>query len=327
MLTLDDLKGNDQLAGITDEQLTIIAKMSKKDEDVKIGAKTKAHWENLDRDVLEVLGIEKMNEEASHESFKRGLLALKEKYKNPNGLDEYKTKIAELEQSNKDLANRLSEGAKNGTTDEALKKENERLLQKTKDNQSLIASLKASQEKERKTFDEEKTKLVGSLKEFELKNDFAAALAKSGRKFSDRYEGEEGQKDLQQLLELRTANLIESLNVDTIEENGKKIKVLRGKDGEILRDEGNNYVSAGDKYLESIGSLLQAPRTAAGTGGKAPKSGNRTSLNLTGMSQIKADEAIAAYVSAEGIPSGTKEYNERRLEIRTQHNVRELPME
>ena len=57
MLTVDMLKQNGTLAGLTDEQLTAIATMSQNDENTVIGTKIGALHGQYDTDILGITGI------------------------------------------------------------------------------------------------------------------------------------------------------------------------------------------------------------------------------------------------------------------------------
>ena len=66
MLTIDMLKQNTALAGLSEAQLTAIAEMSKNDENTVIGTKIGALHGQYDTDIFGITGIKKNDGEKSY---------------------------------------------------------------------------------------------------------------------------------------------------------------------------------------------------------------------------------------------------------------------
>ena len=72
MLTIEMLRQNSALAGLTDAQLTAIAEMSKNDENTVIGTKIGALHGQYDTDIFNVTGVKKKDGEKRREEKLRG---------------------------------------------------------------------------------------------------------------------------------------------------------------------------------------------------------------------------------------------------------------
>ena len=79
MLTVDTLKANQVLAGLSAEQLAAIADMSKNDEEVVIGKRIGELHGSYDNDILTVTAIKKNEGEKSYDYLKRVLNSYKSK--------------------------------------------------------------------------------------------------------------------------------------------------------------------------------------------------------------------------------------------------------
>ena len=85
-LTIDVLRANAALAGLTDEQLTAITTLSVNDENSVIAKKTGEIYGGLDADILAVSGIAKNGTEKTFDYAKRVLTEFKTKVEGANGL-------------------------------------------------------------------------------------------------------------------------------------------------------------------------------------------------------------------------------------------------
>ena len=112
MLTVEILKQNTKLSGLSDEQLNAIATMSQNDENTVIGARIGELHGQYDTDVLGISGITKRSGEKSYDYVKRVL-------------GDYKTKLEASKnlQSQLDAANAQIEELKSKGPDEAIKQE------------------------------------------------------------------------------------------------------------------------------------------------------------------------------------------------------------
>ena len=112
MLTVEILKQNTKLSGLSDEQLNAIATMSQNDENTVIGARIGELHGQYDADVLNVSGVTKKSGEKSYDYVKRVL-------------SDYKTKLEASKnlQSQLDAANAQIDELKSKGPDETIKQE------------------------------------------------------------------------------------------------------------------------------------------------------------------------------------------------------------
>ena len=112
MLTVEILKQNTKLSGLSDEQLNAIATMSQNDENTVIGARIGELHGQYDTDVLGISGVTKKSGEKSYDYVKRVL-------------GDYKTKLEASKnlQSQLDAANAQIEELKSKGPDETIKQE------------------------------------------------------------------------------------------------------------------------------------------------------------------------------------------------------------
>ena len=92
-LTAEVLRANAGLAALSDEQLSIIAEMSRNDENTVIGTRIGELHGQYDNDVLSVTGIAKNQGEKSYDYVKRVLGEYKQK---AAGTEALNTQITEL---------------------------------------------------------------------------------------------------------------------------------------------------------------------------------------------------------------------------------------
>ena len=117
-LTIDVLKANAALAGLTDEQLTAITTLSVNDEKSVIAKKTGEIYGGLDADILAVSGIAKNGTEKTFDYAKRVLTEFKTKVEGANGLQ---SQIDSLTKEKARLEKAIADGATDAETAKALK--------------------------------------------------------------------------------------------------------------------------------------------------------------------------------------------------------------
>ena len=165
MLTVDILKQNTKLSGLSDEQLNAIATMSQNDENTVIGARIGELHGQYDADVLSVSGITKKSGEKSYDYVKRVLGDYKAK------LDASKTLQSQL-----DAAKAQVEELKAKGPDEAIKQE-------LKDAKTRVEQLKASLQTKETEFATAKADLEKQVMNAHV--DYAFQAATAGLKFKD----------------------------------------------------------------------------------------------------------------------------------------------
>ena len=297
MLTLETLKQNTALQGLTDEQFNAIAEMSKNDENVVIGNRIGALHGQYDADILSVTGISKKDGEKSYDYAKRIL-------------SDYKKQVTDLQ----------SQIAK-GNGDDALK-------QQLKDTKAQVTQLQAK-------LTEKVTEIANNQANFDkqLKDthvDYAFKAATAGLKFKQGIT-----EPIQQtLLSAAKAEILSKGTPDFID-NGKggKSLVFRNADGNILNNPKNNLnpFTIQELIMETaLKDVIDTNRvvTGGGTGnGGSGKGGNSVSIDFSGIrSQVEADRAIESYLLSQGLTRDSQEFADKSLQIRTENNVAELPI-
>ena len=297
MLTLETLKQNTALQGLTDEQFNAIAEMSKNDENVVIGNRIGALHGQYDADILSVTGISKKDGEKSYDYAKRIL-------------SDYKKQVTDLQ----------SQIAK-GNGDDALK-------QQLKDTKAQVTQLQAK-------LTEKITEIANNQANFDkqLKDthvDYAFKAATAGLKFKQGIT-----EPIQQtLLSAAKAEILSKGTPDFID-NGKggKSLVFRNADGNILNNPKNNLnpFTIQELIMETaLKDVIDTNRvvTGGGTGnGGSGKGGNSVSIDFSGIrSQVEADRAIESYLLSQGLTRDSQEFADKSLQIRTENNVAELPI-
>lgn len=312
MLTLEMLRQNTALAGLTNDQLTAIAEMSKNDENTVIGTRIGTLHGQYDTDILGITGVKKKDGEKSYDYAKRVL-------------NEYKAKVESTKAIQTELDN-----AKAQITDLQAKLEknagDETLRQQLKDTKAQVTQLQAQLQAKETEFSAKRTELETAIKNTHIEYAFQAAT--SGIKFKNGIT-EAVQKVL---LSSAKAEVLAKGTPDFIEDGrGNKTLVLRGADGNILNNPKNNLNPYTLQELVMETSLKDVidtgkQQTGGGTGGFKGGSGGST-LDLSGIkNQIEADKAIEAHLLATGLTRDSKEFADQSLQLRTENNVASLPI-
>lgn len=314
MLTVEMLKQNTALAGLTDSQLSAISEMSKNDENTVIGAKIGALHGQYDTDIFDVTGIKKKEGEKSYDYTKRVLTEYKTKADSVKAiqseLDTAKAQVVELQ-------GKLAAG----TGDETL-------AQQLKDTKAQVTQLQAQLKAKETEFNTKQSEFDKALKNTHVEYAFQAAT--SGLKFKTGIT-EPIQKTL---LTAAKAEILAKGTPDFIEDGagGKKL-VLRGADGNILNNPKNNLnpYTVQELVMEtSLKDVIDAGRQQTGGGTGAGSSGNgggTGTLDLSGIkNQVEADKAIEAHLLANGLTRDSQEFASQSLQLRNENNVAELPL-
>ena len=316
MLTIDMLRQNSALAGLTDVQVNAIAEMSRNDENTVIGTKIGALHGQYDTDIFSITGIKKNDGEKSYDYAKRVL-------------NEYKTKAGSTQdlQQKLDTANKkvtdLEKKIESGEGDAALR-------QQLKDTKAQVSQLQSQLQTKETEFNTKKKELEDNIKNVHI--DYAFQAAVSGLKFKS------GITDNVQnvLLKSAKAEVLTKGTPDFIDDGqgGKKL-VLRGQDGNILNNPKNNLnpYTLQELILEtSLKDVIDTGRqqTGGGTGGQGGQGGQGGSgvtLDLSSVkSQVEADKAIETYLLHTGLTRDSQEFADKSLEIRNDNNISQLPI-
>jgi len=327
MLTKELLKSDAKLAGLTDEQLTVIETLSRNDEDQVIGQKTKEIWDSVDTDLKQLTGKEKPGGVKSYDHLKTVVTELKKTADSAGDVKKLTDQIKTLENEKADLQDKL----KKGSNDEALKTQIASLEQRVKDKESELTKVKS-------TLEEEKTALTKKLEtqqaqavELQLNHAFDAHLVDNKIKFK----GTIPEDLLKETLTNRKAQLMQTLKPDWVDDgSGGRTLVFRDDKGEIMRNKENglNPFTAGELFVQKIGDLIDGGQQQRGGGTKPPAGGGGggtpTNLDLSGVkNQIQADELIVSHIlTNEKIAKTDPQFAERQKAIREEYKVAELPI-
>lgn len=316
MLTIDMLRQNSALAGLTDVQVNAIAEMSRNDENTVIGTKIGALHGQYDTDIFSITGIKKNDGEKSYDYAKRVL-------------NEYKTKAGSTQdlQRKLDAANKkvtdLEKKIESGEGDAALR-------QQLKDTKAQVSQLQSQLQTKETEFNTQKKELEDNIKNVHV--DYAFQAAVSGLKFKS------GITDNVQnvLLKSAKAEVLTKGTPDFIDDGqgGKKL-VLRGQDGNILNNPKNNLnpYTLQELILEtSLKDVIDTGRQqigggTGGQGGQGGQGGSGVTLDLSSVkSQVEADKAIETYLLHTGLTRDSQEFADKSLEIRNDNNISQLPI-
>lgn len=313
MLTIEMLRQNSALTGLSDAQLTAIAEMSKNDENTVIGTRIGALHGQYDADILAVTGIVKKDGEKSYDYAKRVL-------------NEYKTKItasSEL-QTKLDAANakvaELNAKIEKGEGDAAIR-------QQLKDTKAQVAQLQTQLQAKEAEYNSEKAKLERKIKDTHV--DYAFAAATSGIKFKA------GITDAVQkvLLNSAKAEVLAKGTPDFIDDGkGGTMLVMRDANGLILNNPKNNLnpYTLQELVMEtSLKDVIDTGRQQGG-GGTVPPGGGAGggSAFILGdvKTQVEADKAIEAHLLSMGLTRDSAEFSQQSLQLREENKVADLPL-
>lgn len=316
MLTIEMLRQNASLTGLTDAQLTAIAEMSKNDENTVIGTKIGALHGQYDSDILSITGIAKNNGEKSYDYAKRVL-------------NDYKSQISSTATIQAQLANAqkevqtLKDKLAAGAGDETLK-------QQLKDAKAQVTQLQTQLTTKETEFNDAKAKLEGQIKDVHV--DYAFQAATGALKFKAGIT--EGVQKI--LLASAKAEVLAKGTPDFVDDGkGGKMLVFRGADGNVLNNPTNNlnpYTVQELVMQTSIKDVVDTGKQQPGGGTKpivttTGGGGGATLLDLSNVkNQLDADKAIESYLLSNGLTRDSAEFAEQSLQLRTENKVSELPI-
>lgn len=314
MLTIDMLKQNGLLNGLTDQQFEAIAEMSKNDENTTIGTRIGELHGQYDTDIFSITGIAKNQGEKSYDYAKRVL-------------NDYKTKLAATATTQAQLTNanneieRLKQQIANNSGDETLK-------QQLKDAKALSAQLQKQLTDQTNELTKLKQDHADEIKGIRVDNVFAQIVA--GLKFKNGTS--EGVKNI--LIKAAKAEVLEKGTPDFVDgENGTQVLVFRDKTtGNVINNPANNLkpFTAEELLMQtSIKDVLEAKvvQPGGGTGPTKTTQQTVTTLDLSGArTQVDADKVIESYLLSNGLTRDSSEFHEQFASIRTENNVSQLPL-
>lgn len=312
MLTVEMLKQNSKLSGLSDEQFTAIATMSQNDENSVIGTKIGALHGQYDADIFGITGIVKNQGEKSYDYAKRVL-------------NDYKNQIASTATIQAQLANAkkevetLKQKLADGAGDDQLK-------QQLKDAKALASQLQQQLTQQTAELTKQKDTYEAQIKSIHVDNEFNNAI--SGLTFKSGIT--DGIKDV--LLKAAKAEVLTKGTPDFIEANGTKILVFRDAAGNVLNNPANNLNPFTVKELlmqTSIKDVIDLGRQQQG-GGTQPPNGQETHVTILDLSgaktQVDADKVIENYLLGNGLTRDSAEFAQQSMTLRNENNVSQLPI-
>ena len=319
MLIKDVIKANEALKDLSDAQVIAIETLSKNDEkgviDKEIAAKTKALHSGYDKDIKDVLGLEKPAEKTTYKWLKEDIL--------PQVKTAEKSK-GELEAKDKKIAD-LNLVIKEGKGDEAIK-------QQLKDSETKITMMSDLHKEELGKANKETESAQKDLFESKVESQFTNGLSKVTFK-SDKLVSP-AIRDMvitaakTSLLEKYTPKMVQIGNSD------KKTLVFHDDNGAVVLNKENKLeaYTAGELLLAEKGmqDILDKGKKATGTGEQGNQ-GNQgaaaTNVDVSeAKSQVEADRILDNQILKEGINRGTDEFAERKTELKKDLDLKDLPM-
>lgn len=308
------LRQNAVLAALPEATLTVIAEMSKNDENTVIGNKIGALHGQYDADILSISGIAKNQGEKSYDYAKRVLSSYETKAKAAKATE------TELKAAKEQVAS-LQAKIEAGAGDETLRKQlNDAKTQVSQLQQQLTAKT---------------TELTNKQAEFDktIKDthvDYAFKAATAGLKFKDAIPA--SIRDT--LLASAKAEVLAKGTPDFIDNgNGGKTLVMRDANGNILNNPANNlnpYTISELVMQTSIKDVIDEGRqqTGGGTRGNGGNGGNGgSSIDLSmAKTQVEADRLIETHLLSTGLTRDSSEFASQAMQLRTENKVSELPI-
>lgn len=310
-LTVEILKANAALSGLTDEQIKAITTLSLNDENSVIAKKTGEIYGGLDADILEVSGIPKNGTEKTFDYAKRVISEMKG---NATKVAELQGQIETISKEKAKLEKAISEGATDAETSKALKQAKADLAAV----QGEYNKLKEKHEEVEKTYQSE---LYG------IRIDSAIQMATSNIKFKAGLP-----ESATQVLLNQAIDKIKKLSPELVDDgNGGKTLVFKDDSGAIMRNPENqlNPYTPNDlltKELKSMG-ILDEGRQGAGTGNKGETTTrNGGVVDISGAkTRVEAYEAITNTLVAQGLQIGTDKFDEAMSAAWKDNNIANLP--
>ncbi|MGL5980416.1 MAG: hypothetical protein ACRCZY_05975 [Phocaeicola sp.] len=309
-LTAEVIKANEQLATLSDEQLSAIATLSLNDESAVLGARIGEIHGRYEADIKEIAGVDKNQGEKAYDYMKRVLGDYKGKVSTSseaiNELNTAKQRLTELE-----------EQVKSG-------KGNEAMAQRLKDEESRYNQLKSAYDADKSKWDEDKKGYEGKITKIHVDSQFASATA--SLKFKQGYP-EGVQKTL---LESAKSAVLGNYTPDWIESDSGRKMVFRDKSGEIVRNKANalNPYTASELISEHLKEVLDSGRKVEGAGTTPPNKVTTVGIvDIAGAStQVQADEVIVKYLLQTGETRGSASFAQKQNALREENGVNKLPI-
>ena len=313
MLTIDKLKTQEALQGLTDAQLQHIATMSQADERTVIAEKVAEIHTHYDQDIEAITGIKKPDGVKTYDNLKTILQDQKQKL---STLQAAADKVGDLEAQIGTLKEQLKKGGGEATAAQISKLERD-----LSDERSRVSTLKDQLKAAQDAAAAEKQAAAAQLQQSTLKALWAADLSQVTPK--------KGLEDLfQETIDRRMNDFFANTSIE--QEQGTSGTSYRfRREGKLLENEQGltPYTHKDILHKEILKGLVQeTPGGGGGAGGGGRPGGSGGAFNGGWKTQVEADNAIREKLISDGIGVTHPDHNTKLKEIRAEHKVSELPL-
>lgn len=300
-MDFENIKNNEQLKDLSDEQIKAVSELIANNENTKIAEKTREIWDSVDADIQAVTGKQKPPNVKSY-NFLKDVLT-----ENINNLSDISSKYDQAAEQISSLETSL----KDNTGDEKLKGI-------IADHESVIAKLRQDIEaKENEKIDavNEAQKQNNQLR---FDNVFNEALR--GVKFKP------GIPEISLDATLNTAKQ-QIMSIGSPEFVDGKITFKDDK-GLTITDPNNlqKPMTAKEQFIKAISPIIDGGKTLEGTGSEKNRVMNESSYLADFKTRVEADKKISEHLAKSGLAKGTVEYQAEKDKLWNTNNVSSLPL-
>lgn len=311
-LTVEVLKANSVLAGLSDEQLAAITTLSANDENSVIAQKTGKIYGDLDADILSVTGIAKNGTEKTYDYAKRVLGEFKTKAESAVQLQ---STIDTLTKEKSRLEKAIQDGASDAETAKALKQAKADLAAITGQYNELNTKFQNAEQNHQKEL-------------FGIRVESTLQAATANLKFKPELPG-----SVTKVLLSQATEKIKNMHPELIDDGkGGHIIAFKDENGAIMRNPNNqlNPFTADEliqRELDMMG-VLDKGRQQAGTGTQPPSgvAGSGTVISIAGAkTRTEAYDMIASSLMTQGLTNGSAEFQTAMDQAWKDNNISSLP--
>lgn len=314
-LTNETIRGNAELASLSDQQVNALVEMSKNDENDVIGRRLGEVYRGMDETIATATGVQRNGDEKTYNYLKRATSELKQK---AEGAAAFTSEIQTLKAEKERLEGIVAKGGNN----EEIQKQLAQAKADLTNVQTQYASLKKESEKQKTDFE---NKLFGVQVDNELK------ASVSGLKFKTELPEAATKVLLQQALD--KAKTMHPRFID--DGKGGKVLAFHNEDGSVLRNSATNLqpftaTELIERELSSYGAL--APKAGGGSGTQPQGQGGGSGSNVTvDVSAARTQEEYIDIASkalmSQGYTKASKEFTEALQEmLKADANYLKLPL-
>ena len=319
MLTVDLLKQNEILKSLDDNVLQAIEKLSANDENAVIARKVRETYDNIDKKVSELSGLNKGISEKTSDFTAR---AISEAQKTGGDSSTLKGEIETLRTQKQDLERRL----KNSAGDEGLKRQLTKLEQAVNDKEKTILDLQGQVQNVAKEYEGKLTKAQEDNLRLGLDYQFEKAI--TGVKFAKNIP----EAAIKASLKAAKQNVLEKGTPEFFDDAaGFKNVRFRDAQGMVINNPENlqNPFTLPElltKELQSFG-IIEEGRVQNGAGTQAGKSAQNNSVSITGAkTKSEASSLIKESLMSQGISTSHPEYQAKFDEAYKTPEIESLPL-